>query len=147
MRGGRRRGGSTRMSLWLSVVACLILHIVLSHDHHCGHPSSLPCHVIVVHLSPSSSRVVNAKGGRGRGDVAVVGRCYKGCWALWLLDRRKRVVGHTIYSPALCVLPSSSPCAIDQAGAHCCCRGWCVCMGQGGCEWLMTVVGGGHRQC
>jgi len=25
-------------------------------DHHCGHPLSLPCYVIVIHLSPSLLR-------------------------------------------------------------------------------------------
>jgi len=33
--------------------------------------------------------------------MAVVGGCYDGHWALWVLDRRKRLVGHTMYSPVL----------------------------------------------
>jgi hypothetical protein len=37
--------------------------------------------------------------------VVGVGGCYEGHWVLWLLDRRKRGVGHTIYSPVLRVLP------------------------------------------
>jgi hypothetical protein len=83
--------------------------------------------------------------------VAAVGRCYDGHWVLYLLDRRMRVVRHTMYSPALCMPSSlcgqcdtsqrdhggamlSSPCAVDQVDTGCCRHGWCICVYQGGCE-------------
>jgi len=79
MRGGRRRGGALACPYGCLSSPSSFFTLSSVVDHCCGHPLSLPCHVIVVHLSSSSSRVVNAKGGRGQGDVAVVGRCYKGC--------------------------------------------------------------------
>jgi hypothetical protein len=53
--------------------------------------------------------------------VAMVGVCYEGQWASWLLDRRKRGVGHIIYSPALCVPPSpSGQCGTPKGVPHHC---------------------------
>jgi len=71
------------MSLWLTIVAQLILHIILGRRSSLWssiitatlHNRRPPVSIIIMWLS---SCVVNAKGGRAQGDMAVVGRCYKG---------------------------------------------------------------------
>jgi len=54
---------------------------------------------------------------------------------------------------------SSSPCAVDWAGARCCCCGWCVCVGQGRFQrvrwrsmcmsfspsWALTMQSSSHK--
>jgi hypothetical protein len=46
----------TELDLKTLIIACLIFFALSSVSHHrCGHPLLLPCHVIIVCLSPSSS--------------------------------------------------------------------------------------------
>ena len=135
-------------STCMSIVVCHRLshssHCPWFINCHCGYLSSLPHCIIVVCLSPSSShghhqvlssmpRVPEGEGVTWRwvlqwplGIVAVRqekegGRALLTCpmhaviaiWMTWHIPRGSL---------------RSSPCAVDQAGAHCCCCGWCVCV-------------------
>jgi len=109
------------MSMLLSIVACLILHIVLGSSivvvvicRHCHITSSLSAYlhhhcVAIIRCCHQCQGWQRVRGWCGSG-------CYDGCWALWLLDRRKRVVGH--YSPALCMLSSPSGWHGTSQGDH-----------------------------
>jgi len=134
----------------------LHVHVVVCHrlshsshcpwfiNRHCGYLSSLPCHIIIVHLSPlslhghhqvlsSTPRVAEGEGVTWR-------------WVLrWLLGivavRQEKEGGRALLTcPMHAVITiwtmwhipkrslRSSPCTVDRAGTHCCHCGWCVCV-------------------
>ena len=160
----------------------VVVHCCLSHSSHCprfvnpsccGYPLSLPHHIIIVHLSPlllhghhqvllSTPRVAEGEGVMWRwvlrwplGVVAARqekegGRALLTCpmhaviaiWMTWHIPRGSL---------------RSSPCAVNQAGTHCCRCGWCVCVcwpsstwGGSRCVlfspwWALTMQGGRHE--
>jgi hypothetical protein len=113
--------------------------VVVVIRRHCHVVSSLfaclhGCCVTVVRCCRQRQRWQRIRGGR-----------YDGRWALWLLDRRKRVVEHTVYSPATHsviavwttwhiprgLLRHHIVCYMRRRPSSCCRCGWCVCVCQG----------------
>ena len=166
MRGGQGEGGSTHTSMLLSIIACLILHIVLGSSIIvvviCRH-----CHII--HLSPSllcgHHQVLSSMPRVAEGE----GVTWQ--WVLWwplgiVAVRQEKEGGRALLTcPVIAVwtmwhIPRgslrSSPCAINQAGARCCHCGWCVCVcwsstwGGSQCVsfspwWVLTMQGSRHE--
>jgi hypothetical protein len=85
-------GGGENLCVVVVLSPCSLHHrpssVVTAMSCHCCPPVS------IVVTWPLSCAVVITKGGRGRGsDMAVVGGCDDGRWALWLLDRINRGTG------------------------------------------------------